>query len=80
MKNNPLKKIKEDFITPAIELYWDKRVIITDCESVVDYSCNAVVLCLGEKNIKVTGENLIVNSFCYGQTDITGKIISLEFV
>lgn len=80
MKNNPLKKFREDFIAPAIELYFDKRVIITDCESVVDYSRDTVVLCLGEKNIRVSGENLVVNSFCYGQTDITGKINSLEFV
>lgn len=80
MKNNPLKRIKEDFIVPAIEVYPDKRVIITDCESVIDYSCDAVVLCLGEKNVRITGNNLTVNSFCYGQTDITGKIFSLEFV
>ncbi len=80
MKNNPLKRIKEDFIAPAIELYLDKRVIITDCESVIDYSENTVVLCLGDRNIRVRGDNLIVNSFCYGQTDITGKIVSIEFV
>lgn len=80
MKNNPIRKIKEDFIAPAIELYMDKRVIITDCESVIDYSCDAVVLCLGDKNLRVRGSDLTVNSFCFGQTDITGKIVSLEFV
>ncbi len=80
MKNNPLKKLKEDFIVPAIELYMDKRVIITDCESVIDYSNDAVVLCLGDKNLRVRGADLTVNSFCFGQTDITGEIVSLEFV
>lgn len=80
MKSNHLRKLKEEFLIPAIELYFDKRVIVSDCEGVIDYSEKAVVLSLGEKNIRVIGENLVVNSFCYGQTDITGKIISLEFV
>jgi hypothetical protein len=80
LRSNPLKKIKEDFLSPAIELYMDKRLVITDCEGVIDYSENGVVLCLGEKNLRVYGSDLMVNSFCYGQTDITGNITSIEFV
>lgn len=80
MKGNPLKKLKEDFVAPAIELYLDRRVIITDCRSVIDYSQDCIVMCLGEKNIRIRGENLVTNSFCFGQTDITGQIISVEFV
>lgn len=80
MKGSPLKRFKEDFIAPAIELYMNKRLIVTDCESVIDYSRDAVVLCLGDKNLRVRGSDLTVNSFCFGQTDITGEIVCVEFV
>jgi hypothetical protein len=80
LKGSPLKRFKEDFIAPAIELYMNKRLIVTDCESVIDYSRDAVVLCLGDKNLRVRGSDLTVNSFCFGQTDITGEIVCVEFV
>lgn len=80
LKGNPIRKLKDDFDLPAIELYLNKRIIITDCQSVIDYTKDSIVLCLGEKNLRVTGRNLTANSFCFGQTDINGEIISLEFV
>lgn len=77
---NPFKTLNEKIDSPAIELYCNRRVIVTDCHSVIDYSNDNVVLCIGEKNLRVRGENLIVNSYCFGQTDISGDILSLEFV
>lgn len=80
MKFNAIKNIESNFKSPAIELYGNKRVIILDCKCVIDYSCENIVLNLGEINLKISGRNLVTNSFTFGQTDINGEILSLEFV
>jgi hypothetical protein len=51
-----------------------------DCKSVVDYSEDCMVLDIGDRQVRITGENLVADSFSFGQTDIRGKIISLEFI
>ncbi len=80
MKFNLIKSISSDINTPAIELYADKRIVVFDCKSIIDYSENMIVLDLGEINLRITGTNLQADSFTFGQTDITGKIRSLEFM
>ena len=80
MKLNGLKNIKEDLNNCAIELYSNKRVIVLDCKCVVDYSKECIVLDLGKINLKIKGENLVADSFVFGQTDISGHILSLEFI
>ncbi len=79
MKLNLINKINSDINTPAIELYGDKRVVVFDCKSIIDYSENVITLDLGENVLTITGVSLRADSFTFGQTDITGKIISLEF-
>ena len=54
-------------------------MIVLDCKYVVEFSEESVVLNLGNLNMKVRGENLVISSFCYGQTDITGEIVTIEF-
>ena len=76
---NPLKSIKEVDNVAGIELYSNKRMIVFDCQCVSDFSESCIVLCLGELNMKIRGENLVISTFAYGQTDITGEIISVEF-
>ena len=76
---NPLKNISEDTDGAGIELFGNKRMIVFDCRYVVDFSEESVVLNLGNLNMKVRGDNLMISSFCYGQTDITGEIVSIEF-
>ncbi len=80
MKFNLIKNISSDINTPAIELYGNKRVVVFDCKSVIDYSHNMIALDLGEYRIKISGMNLCADSFAFGQTDITGIITGLEFV
>lgn len=80
MKFNMLKNMETNFKCPAIELYGNKRIIILDCKCVIDYSQDTIVLDLGDVNLKIRGSNLVANSFAFGQTDINGDIISLEFV
>ena len=46
----------------------------------MDYSKDCIVLDLGELNLRIKGENLVADSFVFGQTDISGQIISLEFI
>lgn len=79
MKFSGIKSVKEDINNATIELYANKRVLIFDCKSVVDYSKECVVLDLGTSKLKLVGENFVVDSFVFGQTDITGEIHSLEF-
>ena len=80
MKFNGLKNIKEDINSCAIELYSNKRIIILDCKCVVDYSKDCIVLDLGNLSLRIKGRNLVADSFVFGQTDINGEIISLEFI
>lgn len=80
MKFNRFKAVTENINSCAIELFSNNRVIVTDCKCVVDYSKEYIVLNLGELNLKITGENLVADSFSFGQTDIKGNIRKLEFV
>ena len=81
MKIPKIKRLKEEINNSCpIELYGNKRVIIFDCKSVVDYSNDFIVLDLGGQVLRICGANLVADSFVFGQTDITGEIISLEFV
>ncbi len=80
MKFNRLKTINENINSCAIELFSNNRVIVTDCKCVVDYSSEYIVLNLGDLNLKISGENLVADSFVFGQTDIKGNIKKLEFI
>ena len=80
MKFNRLKTMSESINSCTIELFSNNRVIITDCKCVVDYSKEHIVLNLGDLNLKITGEDLITDSFVFGQTDIKGNIMKLEFI
>lgn len=76
---NPLKNISENTENAGIELFGNKRMIVLDCSYVADFSEECIVLNLGNLNMRVRGEGLMISSFCYGQTDITGEIMSIEF-
>ena len=80
MNFSKIRNMRDDINNAAIELYGDKRVIIFDCKSVIDYSKECIVLDLGSRKVKISGEELVADSFVFGQTDITGKIKGLEFV
>lgn len=76
---NPLKNIKDDTENAGIEMYGNKRMIILDCQCVLDFSENCIVLNLGSLNMKIRGDNLVISSFAYGQTDVSGDIVTIEF-
>ncbi len=80
MKFNLIKNISSDINTPAMELYGNKRIVVFDCKSIIDYSDNIIALDLGEYKVKIEGKGLCADSFAFGQTDITGVIKGLEFV
>ena len=73
-----MKNISENTENAGIELFGNKRMIVIDCKYVVDFSEESVVLNLGNLNMNVRGENLVISSFCYEQTDITGEIVTIE--
>ena len=76
---NPLKNISESNESAGVELFGNKRMIIFDCKYVVDFSDERIVVNLGDLNMRIRGDNLTISSFCYGQTDIKGEIVSIEF-
>jgi hypothetical protein len=77
---NGLKNIKSEINASAIEVYSNKRILIFDCKSIIDYSPECMVIDLGGLRLKITGEALMVESFVFEQTDIRGEIYGLEFV
>ncbi len=79
MPLNPLKNIAENNETACIEMFGNKRILIMDCKYVADYSGESIVLNLGNMNVKIRGDDLMLSSFAFGQTDISGEIVSVEF-
>lgn len=76
---NPFKSIIEDVRNASIEISGNSKMTVTDCKCVVDYSNEFVVLNIGELNVKIKGDGLVLSSFTYGETNITGEIVSVEF-
>lgn len=76
---NPLKNIADRTEESSVELFGNGRMIVFDCKCVVDYTSEYIVLNLGKLNMKIRGEGLSLSSFSYGQTDICGEIIAIEF-
>ncbi len=64
----------------SLELYGNRRVIVSDCRSVDEYGETSLLLDLGDVRARISGRGLTVASFAFGQADVTGEIVSLEFV
>ena len=64
----------------SLELYGNRRVIVSDCRSVDEYGETSLLLDLGDVRARISGRGLTVASFTFGQADVTGEIVSLEFV
>lgn len=79
MKKNFLKNFSGDMAEPAVEMYGNKRIIISDCKSVEDYTGEYIVLELNEYYLRVAGVNLVLDSYLFGQADISGEIVGVEF-
>lgn len=62
-----------------LEMYGNKEVIVDGCKSVADYSGGYIKLDLGNKFLKISGNELTVISYVFEQADIKGEIVSLEF-
>lgn len=75
-----LKSIKDESIRGNIELYGNKQVIIEGCKGVVDYCEDFLKLDLGNMTLKVTGRDLVIESYIYEQIDLKGEIVSVEFM
>jgi sporulation protein YqfC len=75
-----IKSLKEDTLKGNIELYGNKQVIIEGAIAVVDYSEDFLKIDLGNICLKITGTNLVIESFIYEQVDVKGEIVALEFM
>ena len=75
-----IKSLKEDTLKGNIELYGNKQAIIEGAKGVVDYSEDFLKIDLGNICLKITGTNLVIESFIYEQVDVKGEIVALEFM
>ncbi len=74
-----IKMFQQESNSATLEIFGNYRVIITDCKSVIDYSKENISLDLGDLKLKISGKNLVADSFVFEQTDISGEIDKLEF-
>jgi sporulation protein YqfC len=74
------KSLKEEGLNGNIELYGNKQVIIEGAKGVIDYSEDILKIDLGNICLKISGRNLVIESFIYEQIDIKGEIVALEFM
>jgi sporulation protein YqfC len=75
-----LKPTKEDIVKGNIELFGNKQIIVDGCKGVIDYNEDFLKLDLGKIILKVTGKNLVIDSYIYEQVDLKGEIVSVEFM
>ncbi|MBR2877063.1 MAG: YabP/YqfC family sporulation protein [Clostridia bacterium] len=75
-----LKSLNDDSRNGNIELYGNKQVVIDGCKAVIDYSESFLKLELDNISVKITGNNLIIESYIYEQLDLKGEIVALEFM
>lgn len=75
-----LKQTKEDIVKGNIELFGNKQIIVDGCKGVIDYNEDFLKLDLGKIVLKVTGYNLVIDSYIYEQVDLKGEIVSVEFM
>ncbi len=71
--------MKDTSLDGNIEMYSDREIIVDGCKCVVDYGSDFIKLGLKNKNLKIRGDELVIDSFVFEQVDIHGKIVSLEF-
>ena len=74
------KNLKDDSVSGNIELFGNKQIIIDGAKGVIDYSEDFLKIDLGNICLKISGRNLVIESFIYEQIDVKGEIISLEFM
>ncbi|MBO7179501.1 MAG: YabP/YqfC family sporulation protein [Clostridia bacterium] len=75
-----LKPTKEESARGNIELYGNKQIIVEGCKGVVDYCEDFLKLDLGKIALKITGRDLVIESYIYEQIDLKGEIVSVEFM
>jgi sporulation protein YqfC len=75
-----LKSLNTESVSGNIELYGNKKLIAEGCKCVVDYSEEFLKIDLGNIILKVTGRDLMIESYIYEQIELKGEIVSVEFM
>ena len=74
------KAVKNESVKGNVELYGNKRIIVESCKGVVDYCEDFLKLDLGELILKISGRDLVIESYVYEEIELKGEIVSLEFM
>lgn len=74
------KNLKDDSVNGNIELYGNKQIIIDGAKGVIDYSEDFLKIDLGNICLKISGRNLVIETFIYEQIEVKGEIVTVEFM
>ena len=65
--------------TPQIELHGSARVIIGDCDGILEYEPQTVKVRAGKRCVRVCGSGLTLCDLSDGAVMIRGHVVSLEY-
>ena len=64
---------------PQIELYGTSRVIVDDCDGILEYEPQTVKIRAGKRQVRLIGSDLVLCDLANRVVEIRGCIVSLEF-
>ena len=80
MRNVRKNQTNEEGAKGSVVLYGNKQAIIEGCKGVVDYSEEFLKLDLGKLVLKISGRDLVIESYVYEELELKGEIVSVEFM
>ena len=80
MRNVRKNQTKEESVKGGVVLYGNKQAIIEGCKGVVDYCEEFLKLDLGKLVLKISGRDLVIESYVYEELELKGEIVSVEFM
>jgi sporulation protein YqfC len=80
MRNVRKNQTKEESVKGSVVLYGNKQAIIEGCKGVVDYCEEFLKLDLGKLVLKISGRDLVIESYVYEELELKGEIVSVEFM
>ena len=79
MKIKSLSTENTDNVSSITEFFGNKQVIIDGCKCVINYTEGCIELALHDTGLRITGAELVMQSFLGEQAVITGVIAGAEF-
>ncbi len=59
-------------------MFGDNALYLENVCSIVEYSCEQIILCLKKGGLRILGKNLYIKKYCVGDVAVCGKISAIE--